>query len=158
MGRGIVESVMGAIVLLIAGVFLVFAYTTSNLRPVQGYEIFARFNSVEGLSNGGDVRVGGIKVGSVSGQSLDPGSHRAIVTMSISRDVRLPVDTRASVTSDGLLGANYMRLKLGSEKKFVEPGGEIKFTRDVVSLEVLLGRIISLLTEEEAAESAEKKQ
>ena len=153
MGRNLVETVMGAVVLAIAGFFLAFAYNTSDLRKVTGYPIIAKFNSVEGLSPGSDVRVGGVKIGSVIEQKLDPEDYRAIIVMSVLSDIKLPADSEASVTSDGLLGANYVRIKPGHEKINLEPGGEIKKTHDVVDLEQLMGRVIFLLGQEgEAAE------
>jgi len=148
MGRNLVETVMGAVVLAIAGFFLAFAYNTSDLRPVSGYPIIAKFNNVEGLTPGSDVRIGGVKVGSVTEQRLDPDDYRAIVELSIRSDVRLPTDTEASVTSDGLLGANYVRLKPGHKDSLLKPGDEIGKTFDVVDLEQLMGRVIFLLSQE----------
>lgn len=148
MGRNLVETVMGAVVLLIAGFFLAFAYNTSDLRKVSGYPIVAKFRSVEGLNPGSDIRVGGVKIGSVSEQRLDPEDYRAIVVMSIQSDIKIPADSEASVTSDGLLGANYVRIKPGHDDKNLEPGGEIMKTHDVVDLEQLMGRVIFLMGQE----------
>ncbi len=151
MGRNLVETVMGAVVLAIAGFFLAFAYNTSDLRKVSGYPIVAKFRSVEGLGAGSDVRIGGVKIGSVSEQKLDPKDYRAVIVMSILNDIKIPVDSEASVTSDGLLGANYVRIKPGHEKEHLEPGGEITKTYDVVDLEQLMGRVIFLLGQEGGA-------
>ncbi len=151
MGRNLVETVMGAVVLAIAGFFLAFAYNTSDLRKISGYSIVARFSSVEGLGAGSDVRLGGVKIGSVSEQTLDPEDYRAVIVMSILTDIKIPVDSEASVTSDGLLGANYVRIRPGHDKKYLEPGGEIKKTYDVVDLEQLMGRVIFLLGQEGGA-------
>lgn len=150
MGKNFIETVMGAVVLLIAGIFLVFAYNFSGLQTVEGNSFIAKFNSIGGLRNGSDVRIAGVKVGSVTGQRLDTEDYRAVLTVTVSRKVRLPVDTKAMIASDGLFGGNYLRLVLGHEKKFIAPGGEIKKTRDVVVLEELLGKAIFMLTEESA--------
>jgi len=147
MGRNLVETVMGAVVLLIAGFFLIFAYNSSDLRPVSGYEIKARFNSVEGLQEGSDVRIGGVKVGSITEQHLDAETFQAVVTMTVRSGVRLPVDSIASVTGDSLLGGKYLKLTPGAAKKLVAAGGEIKKTQDALVLEQILGRMIFLLTE-----------
>lgn len=82
MSRNPIETVMGAVVLLVAGSFLAFAVNSANLRPVSGYAVKAVFNKVGGLTVGSDVRISGIKVGSVTGQSLDPRTYRAVVTLS----------------------------------------------------------------------------
>lgn len=149
MGRNLVETVMGAVVLLIAGFFLIFAYNSSNLRPISGYDVKARFNSVEGLQEGGDVRIGGVKVGSVTGQSLDTENFQAIVTLTLKPQVKLPTDSIASVTGDSLLGGKYIKIEPGNAKDMIPPGGEVKKTKDALVLEQVLGRMIFLLTEED---------
>jgi len=151
MGRNLVETVMGAVVLLIAGFFLIFAYNSSDLRPVSGYEIKARFNSIEGLQEGGDVRIGGVKVGSVTGQTLDAETFQAVVTITVKTRVKLPTDSIASVTGDSLLGGKYIKLEPGVAKSMIAPGGEIKKTKDALVLEQVLGRMIFLLTEDDKA-------
>lgn len=147
MGRNLVETVMGAVVLLIAGFFLIFAYNSSDLRPVSGYQVTAVFNSVEGLREGSDVRIGGVKVGSITEQRLDPETFQAVVTMTLMKSVRLPTDSIASITGDSLLGGKYLKLTPGAAKTIVAPGGEIKKTQDALVLEQILGRMIFLLTE-----------
>ncbi|MDJ0947343.1 MAG: outer membrane lipid asymmetry maintenance protein MlaD [Alphaproteobacteria bacterium] len=148
MGRSLVETVMGAVVLMIAGFFLVFAYNTSDLRPVEGYPILAKFNAVDGLEDGSDVRMGGVKVGSVTDARIDPMDYRAVVTMSIQSELKLPTDTTASVSSDGLLGGKYVELKPGNAAETIPTGGEIGRTEDVVDIEALLSKAIFLLSEE----------
>ena len=148
MRRRLVETVLGGVVLVVAGYFLVFAYYNSDIRPVEGYELIARFNSIDGLSAGSDVRVSGVKVGAVIEQSVDPDDYRAVITMTIKSNVHLPVDTSAEITADGLLGGKYIRLLPGDETALIAPGGEIANTRDVLSLEDILSKSIFLLTEE----------
>jgi len=151
MGRNLVETVMGAVVLLIAGFFLIFAYNSSDLRPIAGYEVSARFGSVEGLQQGSDVRIGGVKIGSVTAQRLDPRSYEAVVTMSIKTDIRLPTDSIATVTGDSLLGGKYVKLQPGNAKTMIEAGGVVRKTKDALVLEQVLGRMIFLLTDDEKA-------
>lgn len=148
MKRNVIETVLGAVVLIVAGFFLVFAYDSANLRPVAGYTLTARFNAVDGLTEGSDVRVGGIKVGSVVSESIDQTEYRAVITMTIKPDIRLPDDTVAAVTSEGLLGGKYIRLEPGASKIKLADGGEITRTKDIVSLEEMLGKVIFLVTDE----------
>ncbi len=147
MQRNVIETILGAIVLLIAGMFLVFAYTNSNLRPVDGYRIIAKFNAIDGLTVGNDVRIGGVKVGSVVDQRVDQEDYLAVVTMTIRPDIQLPKNTRVSVSSDGLLGGKYVKLEPSSDRDMVPVGGELKSTHDVISLEELLGKVIFLVTD-----------
>lgn len=148
MKRNVIETVLGAVVLLVAGFFLAFAYNSADLRPVAGYKITARFNAVDGLTVGSDVRVGGVKIGSVVGQSIDLESYQAVVVMSLRPDISLPDDSVASVSSEGLLGGKYIRLDPGGSEKHLVDGGELTETKDIVSLEEMLGKVIFLVTDE----------
>lgn len=142
MGNNLVESLLGAVVLVVAGLFLVFAYSTTNVRTVGGYEVIAKFERVDGLNTGSDVKLSGIKVGTVFEQKLEPNTYLAIVRMNINSNVKLPVDTAAQVTSDGLLGSNFVALVPGGEDKLIPAGGEIKFTQSPVNVVQLLGKFV----------------
>ncbi len=146
MRRNAIETVMGAVVLLVAGVFVFFAYDMAQVKAVEGYEVTALFYKIGGLNEGSDVRISGIKVGTVIDRRLDPESFDARVRMSITREVKLPVDTVASIASEGLLGGKYVRLEPGTEKSFIKPGGTITKTKDFRSLEDQVGEIIFLAT------------
>ena len=147
MGRNVLETVLGAVVLAVAGFFLVFVYTQANLGTVKGYEIGASFADLGGLEDGGDVRINGIKVGTVLSQHIDPQSFDAMIRMSISPTVRIPADTVATVDSDGLLGGKYVRLIPGHSRTMIDPGGSITHTRNYRSLEQMVGDIIFLATD-----------
>ncbi|MCA0201269.1 MAG: outer membrane lipid asymmetry maintenance protein MlaD [Proteobacteria bacterium] len=144
--RNPIETVLGAVVLVIAAMFLVFAYSASDLRAVTGYDVTATFLKVGGLERGSDVRISGINVGTVTDQRLDPQTFEAKVMMSISSDVKLPVDTTAAIVSDGLLGGKYINLVPGQAAEHIAAGGAIAKTRDFQSLEDLVGEIIFLAT------------
>ena len=147
MGHRLIETVMGAVVLAVAALFLVFAWNTADLRPVEGYVLKASFASVGGLAPGSDVRIGGVKVGSVTGQRIDPESYRAEIDFTVRNGLELPADTEASVTSDGLLGGKYLRLVPGASEQRLTPGSSLEKTRDALALEELLARAIFLLAE-----------
>jgi len=140
MGRNAVETVMGAAVLLVAGVFVYFAYNTAEVRAVSGYEINANFYKVGGLTKGSDVRISGIKVGTVLGTKLDPVTYDAVVSLSVSPEIKLPVDTKAVIASSGLMGDKYISLETGNAKEFIVPGGSVAETKDFRSLEDQIGR------------------
>lgn len=141
-GRNMIETVMGAVVLAVAGIFLAFAYNHSSLRTVSGYEVTARFDRVDGVSAGTDVRISGIKIGTVTDQRLDTDRYLAIVRMSIDPRIKLPTDTVAEVASEGLLGGRYLALIPGGETEMIKPGGEIKFTQSPVDLVQMLGKFM----------------
>jgi phospholipid/cholesterol/gamma-HCH transport system substrate-binding protein len=142
MRGNVIETVMGAVVLVVAAVFLFFAYSTSQVREVHGYDVTAQFDRVDGIRDGGDVRISGIKVGSITSETLDPRTFLADVHMSIDPSIKLPDDTVAEIISAGLLGDKYMSLVPGGSDKTIPPGGRIKFTQSPVSLENLIGQMI----------------
>jgi phospholipid/cholesterol/gamma-HCH transport system substrate-binding protein len=146
MKRNPIETILGAVVLLIAGMFLAFAYTTADIQAVTGYSVSAKFIKVGGLQTGSDVRISGIRVGTVTNQALDPKTFQAQVTMSISSDVNLPDDSEAAIVSDGLLGGKYVNLIPGRGTQMLVDGGMIPKTRDFQSVEDLVGEIIFLAT------------
>ncbi len=148
MKRNVIETVLGGVVLVIAGLFLVFAYLGSDVRPVKGYKLIAKFNAIDGLTVGSDVRIGGVKIGSVVDQRIDTKDYRAVVTLTILPSVKLPTDTVARITSNGLLGSKYVKLEPGGETAAIAAESEIKNTKDVISLEEMLGKIIFLVTDE----------
>ncbi len=146
MKRNPIETVLGAVVLVVAAMFLAFAYSIADLQAVAGYEVKANFLKVGGLERGSDVRISGIDVGTVTGQTLDPSTFQAQVVMSIAPDVKLPADTEASIVSDGLLGGKYINLVPGRAQQQIAAGGVIAKTKDYQSLEDLVGQIIFLAT------------
>jgi len=142
MQSNFVETLIGAIVVVIAGVFLFYGYTTSGMRSETGYEVTAEFNRVDGLATGSDVRLSGIKVGTVVSQSIDPKNYKAVVTMNLASDVKIPDDSSAKITSEGLLGSNYVALTPGGSEDYLEDGSEIDFTQGSVDLMGLIGQAV----------------
>ncbi len=143
MNRNAIETVMGAVVLVVAAVFLFFAYRTSQVRAITGYEISAVFDRVGGLRDGGEVRLNGIPIGSVISQTLDPkNDFTAVVKLSIDEAIKLPTDSKARIASNGLLGDNYLAIVPGIEDKMLLPGGTITDTTPPFDLELVIGQLI----------------
>jgi phospholipid/cholesterol/gamma-HCH transport system substrate-binding protein len=143
-----VETLLGALVVVVAAGFLIFALQATEVGAVDGVSMKARFLKVGGLEVGSDVRISGVKVGTVTDRILDTDSFEAVVLFTVSAGVRLPTDTQAVVTSEGLLGNKYLRLIPGNAKEFVGDGGEISQTKDFRSLEDTVSEIIFLATDE----------
>jgi phospholipid/cholesterol/gamma-HCH transport system substrate-binding protein len=142
MHRNLIETLLGAVVLGVAGLFLAFAYTTADLGRTGGYEVEAEFTTIGGLKVGNDVRMAGIKIGSVVRQELDPQTYLARVTLSVDPSIELPADTSATIASEGLLGGNYVDLAPGGDPTMLKPGGRIQYTQDAVDMVQLLGKFI----------------
>jgi phospholipid/cholesterol/gamma-HCH transport system substrate-binding protein len=141
-GGNVIETVMGAVVIAVAAVFLFFAYTTSHIGAVSGYPLTAQFSSVDGLNVGGDVSLAGVKIGSVTAETLNPKTFLATVHMTIERQYKLPEDSVAKIASPGLLGSKYIEIVPGGSEQTLPAGGRIKYTQASVSLEDLIGQMI----------------
>lgn len=144
--RGIAEILTGAVVLLVAAGFLVFAIAHSGRSTSAGYTLKARFDRIDGLAVGSDVRVAGVKVGSVTDERIDPQSFLAVVSLTVRPDVQLPKDSSAEVTSESLLGGKYLSISPGGDTEILKPGQFITITQSSVSLEQLLGKFIFSVT------------
>lgn len=147
MNRSLVETFLGVMVVAVAVGFFIFALQATEVGAVDGYGLKARFLKVGGLEVGSDVRISGVKVGTVTDRRLDTESFEAVVLFTVSADLRLPTDTQAVVTSEGLLGNKYLRLIPGSATDIVAHGGEITQTRDYRTLEDTVSEIIFLATD-----------
>ena len=153
--RGIAEVATGAAVLLVAAGFLGFAVAHSGRSASGGYELIAKFDHIDGLTLGADVRIAGVKVGTVSDQRIDPASYLAVVGMRIREDIALPKDTSAEIASESLLGGKYLNLTPGGDNAMLKPGQAITITQSSVSLEQLLGKFIFSVTNLNGAKPAE---
>jgi phospholipid/cholesterol/gamma-HCH transport system substrate-binding protein len=140
--RGIAEILTGAAVLLVAAGFLVYAVAHSGRSVGSGYPLSARFDHVDGLVLGADVRLAGVKVGSVRSLRVDPKTFLAEVVLNVRDDIRLPKDTSVEVTSESLLGGKFLNLTPGGDADDLPAGGTIAITQSSISLEQLLGKFI----------------
>jgi phospholipid/cholesterol/gamma-HCH transport system substrate-binding protein len=142
MQNSVVETLIGAAVIAVAALFFTYAYTSTGSGPVSGYEVTAKFNRADGVNIGSDVRLSGIKVGTVSKLGLDPMTFNAVVTISLDNTVQLPDDSSVRITSEGLLGNQYLSIEPGGSPDKIKPGGEIEYTQGAVDLIGLLGKAV----------------
>ena len=137
-----IEILTGAIVIAVAVVFFIFAYQIAEVGAASGgYQVDARFSSASGLVTGDDVRLAGIKVGSVVNQRLDTETFEAIVTLSVSPDVKLPNDTSAQIAIKSLLGGNYVLLQAGDAEETLAAGDTIKYTGAVDLMGLIIDKV-----------------
>ncbi len=132
------ETLIGAVVVAVAAIFLWFALARGGETSTgsKQYEVTARFNSVSGLARGSDVRIAGVKAGIVKAINGDPERFEAVVTLSLDSKWVLPDDTDARVSTDGLLGGAYIALEPGAGMDNIaqDGSGEIQYTRGSVDL------------------------
>jgi len=135
MSENRVEVLAGAAVLAVAVGFLVWAGRGAGLTSATGsYPLHASFRSVEGVSIGTDVRLAGVKVGAVTGISLNPKTFFADTTIAVRDDVELPDDTAILVSAEGLMGGTFIELVPGGSLDNLAPGAEIEDTQGAVSV------------------------
>ncbi len=144
-----VETIMGILVLTVAALFCYFAYNVSDLQVVKGYNITAKFLKVGGLNVGSDVRINGIKIGTVVGQNLDETDYTANVIMSISPEIKLPSDSVASIVADGLIGNKFIKIDPGHTQEILKDGDSMTNTKDFKTIEDLVGEVIFMVTGDE---------
>lgn len=143
MKQNVLETLTGAVVLLAAVYFLVFAADrTQAVSSSDTYTLMAEFDKVGELSIGSDVRVSGIKVGSVSDLQLDPDTYNAVATIEIESSVLLPFDSTARIESASLLGGNFLSVVPGAEFDMMVDGDRFEFTQGAVGLMDLISRAL----------------
>ncbi len=144
MRRNMIETVMGGVVLLVAVFFVVFVFRSTSIGAGSGdgYQVLVAFDDASGLTIGTDVRMAGVKIGTVVEQRLNPETYYAEITLGIHRSVRLPSDTSARIIPDGLLGGNYVALEPGGAEDFIENGGRVAYAQGAINVVDLLGRFI----------------
>ncbi|MBN9413215.1 MAG: outer membrane lipid asymmetry maintenance protein MlaD [Candidatus Paracaedimonas acanthamoebae] len=160
MRNNLIETVMGGVVLLIAIFFLTFAYRSSGYKSSEGALYWAQFDRVDGLFVGSDVRMSGVKVGTVKDIKINPQTYLAGVHFTLASDISLPKDSSAEILSDGLMGNKYLALIPGGDEENLPSGAEITHTQSAVSLEGMIGQLIFSAKDskkEGAQPSAEKK-
>lgn len=139
----IIETLIGALVLVIAAYFMHYAYSTTQIvRDGKHYILFGKFDRVDGLNLGADIRISGIKVGKVIAQTLDPKTFQAVLEFSISPDIKLPSDSSAEIISGGLLGDKYVSLVPGSDEEHLAEKSFIEYTQSSISIEGLISKFM----------------
>lgn len=140
--NNVVEFLVGAIVLAVAGLFLFYAYTTAGGSDVSGYRLNAEFDRVDGLTVGSDVRISGIKVGVVLDEVLDSENYLARVSFSVDSNIQLPDDSSVKITTNGLFGGSYLSIQPGGSDEILSDGDTVSFTQGSVDLIGLLSQAV----------------
>lgn len=137
------ELLVGAAVLAVAIGFLGYTVTrTGGMQGSSGYELTASFRSAQGVSVGTDVRMAGVKIGTLTGLDLNPETFRADARLTIQNSVELPDDSSVVIASEGLLGGNFVEVQPGGSPFNLEPGSEVQYTQGAISLIELLSKFV----------------
>ncbi len=146
---GFFETVIGVFVIAVAAVFMVYAYGASgSALGRDSYRLDAVFGRIDGVTVGSDVRIAGVKIGSVMAHSLDATTYEANVSLAIDRGVPIPEDSIAKVVSDGLLGGAHIAIEPGAAEEMLLEGDKITITQGSVDL---LGLAVQAFTSQASA-------
>jgi len=138
------EAIVGLAVVLLAIWFLIFAWDrTGGGEKAGAIHVNALFSNAAGVNVGTDVRVAGLKIGSVSSLKLDPQSYQVAVTLALDPTVKLPSDSSAAIASEGLLGSNFVGLTPGGSPTPLKNGDTISDTQGSMDLMALIGQFIN---------------
>ena len=156
MAENISEVIAGGVVLAVAVGFLIFAGQSSGFTTTSGqYALKASFRSAEGIAAGTDVRLAGVKVGTVTSLSLNPQTYFADSTIALNNSVVLPDDSAILISSEGLLGGNYVELVPGGSLDNLVAGDEIEDTQGAISLIALLMKFVGSSAEKQLTTTGE---
>src|SRR5579884_75916 len=140
----LIEALVGLLVVLVAVWFVFMAWQrTGGGGSGSTIHVTALFPNVSGIGTGSDVRIAGMKVGSVVGETLDPTSYQAKLTLALDRKVHIPADSSAAITSEGLLGSSYIALVPGGDPAPLKDGGTISDTQGAIDLMGMVGQFIN---------------
>ncbi len=138
------EISVGAAVVAVAVGFLIYAGQVSGFSTATtGYPLTASFRSIEGVSVGSDVRLAGVKIGSITDISLNAQTFRADTEMTILQGIELPDDSSVVISSEGLLGGNFVEILPGGSPFNLETGAEIEDTQSSISLVGLMMKFVT---------------
>lgn len=147
MKQGVIETLVGFFVLIVAGSFLIFAYKVSDFSSKNsGYRLTANFQNIDGIAKGADVKLAGIKIGFVDSLILEDNTYYAILNLNINEGIAIPKDSTAIVSTSGLLGGKYIRINPGASDDNFTDGGKIKFTQSSLNMEDLIGKLMYSIT------------
>lgn len=140
--RSAAELATGAAIILIAALFLAYALVNTGRATTGGIHLTAEFSNVGTVGPGTEVRIAGVKVGSVTGLRIDPKTYQAILDFTVRSDIAVPSDSSAVISTGGLLGSQFLTVSPGGSDKMLGDGGRITLTQSATNLEDLLGKFI----------------
>ena len=129
--NSVFEILLSAAVIVVAVGFLTYTYLITGAARPTDYALNAEMAHADGLSSTSDVRIGGIKVGSITGLSLDPKTYKAIVRLRIRSDVQIPANSTIGIASGGLSPGSYLTITPGSSHQSLAPDSTIGAPRDI---------------------------
>ncbi len=142
MRHNFLETITGAAVLVVAGIFFIFGYQFSGPNTENFTHVAALFDDVSGISVGNDIKIAGVKVGHVSSITIDKETFQAKVGLEIDAKLAIPSDSSAEILSESLLGGKFVGISPGGEETMLKNGDVITFTQSSISFESLVSKYL----------------
>jgi len=136
------EALVGFCVILAAGIFGVCLLRAGSGFADSYYPVKVHFSDISGIKTGADVKMSGVKIGTVEKTELNPTDYRAELVLSIQENIKLPTDSTVKIASDGLLGGASVQIIAGFEEEFIKPNDELINTQSAVSIMDLIAKTV----------------
>ncbi len=137
-----VISVIAIIIFIAFASYIALSVKKNSVDAENVQEFYAKFNDIDGISIGSDVKISGYKVGSVVDIAIDPTTYDVKVVMQVSSEIKIPTDSTAAIRTSGILGGKYLGIIPGADEKYLESGKEIIYTQSAISLENLISTFV----------------
>ena len=139
------EAVVGGIILLVCSLFFTHFIKVNNVSKKEAYKeiLYAKFNNIEGIKIGSEVKIAGVRVGVVKDLKLDSSTFQVKAKLNVIENLNIPSDSVISVTSSGLLVGKFLNIKPGVEDAFLTNGASFSSTQSSLNLEDLIGKVVA---------------
>ena len=142
------EAIIGALVLLLCGLFFSHIVKSNESLKQEKYKdvLYAKFNNIEGIKIGTEVKIAGVRVGFVEKTQLDTNTFQVKVKLNVMENLNIPDDSILAVTSSGLLGGKFLNIKPGVGDSVLTNGSSFTSTQSSMNLEDLIGKVVAAFT------------
>ena len=139
------EAIIGGLILLLCSLFFSHIVKSNQTIKQERYKdiLYAKFNNIEGIKVGSEVKIAGIRVGLVESMKLDTNTFQAQLKLNVIDNLNIPDDSVISVASSGLLGGKFLNIKPGVSDIFLTNGASFSNTQSSLNLEDLVGKVVA---------------
>ena len=137
------ETLIGVLVIIVSILFLYLASKVSNGKQniTNNYKVYAVFDNIDGINIGSDIKISGVKIGSVADVQLNE-NYKAKLLLKLPKNLNIPSDSIFKVSTSGLIGSKFINIKIGGDEEFLKDGDVADFTESSMALEDLISRLI----------------
>ena len=138
-----IEFILGLLILIISIICIFYYSSKINLfNKIETFQINSSFFDIGNVNIGNDVKIKGVKVGEVSGISLDQENYMAIITSSVDENIKIPDNSTFKISNNGFIGSPYIEIQLGESEELLKNNDYTTDNIDAVSLEEIINNFI----------------